>query len=135
RLDHHRPAHRPRNSRRVKAIIHQALCHIFDFDACGSPLTQVHNAFVSDETMLTLEKNGKVRFESFSDVIGVENRHLACAFQTVGAHHANVHPRDRQNASTAPRSGCNVATVTSAMLVISIDRAAGWTLSVLSFAK
>jgi hypothetical protein len=102
RLDHHRPANRPRNGRRVKAVIHQTLCHIFDFNACASPLAQVDNAFVRDEAMLALEKNGKVRIEPFSDVISVENRHLARAFQPGGAHHANVHPRDRQNAGAAP---------------------------------
>src|SRR6266576_1383323 len=53
--------------------------------------------------MLALEKNGKVWIEPFSDIISVENRHLARAFQPVWAHHANVHPRDRQNAGAAPR--------------------------------
>src|SRR4029077_7681344 len=52
--------------------------------------------------MLALEKNGKVRIEPFSDVISVENSHLARVFQPGGAHHANVHPRDRQNAGAAP---------------------------------
>src|SRR6478736_1777226 len=43
-----------------------------------------------------------MRIEPFSDVISVENRHLARAFQPGGAHHANVHPCDRQNAGAAP---------------------------------
>ena len=102
RFDHHRPANRPRNGRRVEAVIHQTLCHIFDFNACASPLAQVDDALVRDETMLALEKNGKVRIEPFSDVISVENRHLGRAFQPGGAHHADVHPGDRQNAGAAP---------------------------------
>jgi hypothetical protein len=61
-LDHHRPANRPRNGWRVKAVIHQPLCYVFDFNARASPLAQVDNAFVCDETMLALEKNGKIRF-------------------------------------------------------------------------
>src|SRR5262249_37630384 len=40
-----------------------------------------------------------------------------------------------QDAGAAPRSGCNVATIASAVLVISTARVAGWTLSVLSFTK
>ena len=88
----------------MKAVIHQAFCHIFDFNACASPLTQVHNAFVRDEAVFALEKNGKVRIEAFSDVISIENRQLACAFQTVGAHHPNVHPRNGQNARAAKGS-------------------------------
>ena len=47
-LDHHGPADRPRNGRRVKAVIHQTFGHVFDFNACGSPLAQVDNAFVRD---------------------------------------------------------------------------------------
>src|SRR5215831_7327034 len=119
----------------MKAVIHQAFCDIFNFNACASPLSQVHNAFVSDKTMLALEKNGKVRLQSFSDVIGVENRHFARAFQPGGAHHSNVRPRDSQDAGAAPRSGRNVATIASAVSVISTDRVAGWTPSVLSFTK
>src|SRR5215831_10124893 len=119
----------------MKAVIHQAFCHIFDFNACASPLTQVHNAFVRDEAVFALEKNGKARIETFSDVISIENRQLACAFQTVGAHHPNVHPRNGQNARAAPRSGCYVATVASAVSVIRIAGAARQTLSVLCFAK
>src|SRR5262245_46487010 len=119
----------------MKAVIHQAFCDIFDFNTCASPLTQVHNAFVRDEAMFALEKNGKVRIEAFSDVISIENRQLACAFQTVGAHHSNVPPCNGQNAGAAPRSGCYVATIASAVSVISTDRVAGWTPSVLSFTK
>jgi len=74
-----------------------------DFDAGASPLAQVNNAFVRDQTVLALEQDGKERVESFSDVISVENCHLAGAFQPGRAHHANVHPCDRENAGAAPR--------------------------------
>src|SRR5512144_696918 len=119
----------------MKAVIHQTLRHVFDFNACTSPLAQVDYAFVGDEAMFALEKNGKVRFQPFGDVICVENRDLARAFQSRGAHHANVHPRDGQNTGAAPRSACNIATVASTVPVISTDCAARGTLPLLSFAK
>ena len=37
------------------------------------------------------------------NVVRIQNRHLGCLAQALGAHHANIHPRDRQNTSTTKR--------------------------------
>src|SRR2546421_3689860 len=54
-LDHHSAWHRPRNSRRMKAIIHQALGDIFDGDALE--LAEVQNAFVGYEISMTAKEH------------------------------------------------------------------------------
>ena len=37
------------------------------------------------------------------DVVGREDRRLGCALQALGAHHAHVHPADRQHGGIAER--------------------------------
>ncbi len=46
-----------------------------------------------------------VRLEALGDVVGVEDGHLGGPAQPVGAHHADVRPRDGQDAGRAPRGG------------------------------
>src|SRR2546423_2288206 len=134
-LDHHCPGDRPGNCRRVKAIIHQAFCHVFDFDPGAFPLAKIDDAFVRNEAVFAFEKNWKVWIEPFGDVICVENCDIARLFQSLGAHHADVYSRDCQNAGAAPGCRGNVTSFASAVSVIRTDSSTGRTLSALSFAK
>src|SRR3954469_2276066 len=45
-LDHHGAADRPRDRWRVKAVIHQTFCRIFDLDTSALPLAQIDNTFM-----------------------------------------------------------------------------------------
>jgi hypothetical protein len=55
----------------VKAVIHQTLGYVFDFDPRAFPLAKIDNAFVRDEAVFAFEKNWKVRVEPFGDVVCV----------------------------------------------------------------
>ena len=70
-FDHHRPTDGPRDRRRMKAVIHQTFCHVFDFNACAFPLAQIDDAFVRDQAVLPFEQDWKVRVEPFGDIICV----------------------------------------------------------------
>src|SRR5579884_3136972 len=118
RLDHHRSRDRPGNRGSVKPIIHQTLCHVFYFDAGAFPLAQINDAFVRNEAVFALEQHGEIWPEPFGDVIGVEDGDLAGAFQSLRAHHADVHPGDNQNARAAPGRGGDVASLAPAVTVI-----------------
>ena len=71
RLDHHCSSRGERNRGGVKSVIHQALCHVFDFDAGAFALAQIDDALVRDEAVLTLEEHWKVWIEPLGDVIRV----------------------------------------------------------------
>ena len=71
RLDHHCPGDWPGNRRRVKAVIHQTLRHIFDFDACVFPLAKIDDAFMGNETVFTFEQNRKIPVKPLRNVIRV----------------------------------------------------------------
>ena len=55
----------------MKTVIHQTLCHVFDFDPRAFPLAKIDNAFVRDEAVFAFEKNWKIPVEAFGDVICV----------------------------------------------------------------
>ena len=108
RLDHECARHGPRNRRRVKPVIHEALGDIFD----GHQLerAQIQDAFVSYESVSTAIQHGVIRSQPGGDVIGVQDRHPRGLGQTVRAHRRDVHPRDRQNPRAAPGSAGHRAT-------------------------
>ena len=89
----------------MESVIHQSLRHIFHFDAGAFPIAQIKNAFVGDETAFAFEQDWKITIESFCDVIRVQDRDFRGAFQSLGTHHANVHPRDGENDGAAEGSG------------------------------
>ena len=73
RLDHHRPSHWPGNRRRVKSVIHQTFCDIFDFDSHILPLPKIENALMRNEAMFAFEENREIRVESLCDVVGTQD--------------------------------------------------------------
>ena len=85
----------------MESVIHQSLGHIFHFHAGVFPIAQIENAFVGNETPFAFEQDRKITIESFCDVIRVQDRDFRGAFQSLGTHHANVHPRDGENAGAA----------------------------------
>ena len=50
-----------------------------------------------------------VLFQAAGDVVGIEDRHLRGAFEARAAHHADIHPGDRQDAGAAERCGADRA--------------------------
>ena len=78
RLDHYRAGHRERDGRRVEAVIHQTLGHVFDFDASAFAGPQIEDAFVSDQAVLTFEQDRKMSVQPLRDVIGVQDRNFRC---------------------------------------------------------
>ncbi|MNZ53723.1 hypothetical protein D3C78_716080 [compost metagenome] len=54
-------------------------------------------------------QNRIVLFQATGDVVGVEDRHLRGTLEAGTAHHADVHPGDRQDAGAAERRGANRA--------------------------
>ena len=56
-----------------------------------------------DQASAPRVEHGIVRRKPLGDVIRRKNRRLGRRFQPVGAHHCDVHPRNRQNAGTAVR--------------------------------
>src|SRR5262249_37754462 len=63
------------------------------------------------------------------------NCDLAGAFQSLCAHHADVHPGDCQNACAAPGSSGDIAAFSPAVAVIRTDSTTGWTIPAFTFAK
>ena len=99
------PGDRPGNRRRVKAVIHQALGHVFHFDAGAFPLAQIQDAFVRDEAAFAFEENREICVQPLRDVVRVQDRNLGRFGQAFGAHHADVHPGDGQDAGAAVGRG------------------------------
>ena len=88
----------------METVIHEALGHVFHFDA-GTllPFTQVEDAFVGHTAVFAFVENGKMRLEALGHVVGIENGNFGRMLESRCAHHANIHPRNRQNARAAPR--------------------------------
>jgi hypothetical protein len=80
RLDHHRTGDGPGNRWRVKPIIHQPFCYVFDLDACAFPLAKIDDALMRNESAFAFEKYRKIGIESLRDVIRIQDCDLACVF-------------------------------------------------------
>ncbi len=108
RLDHQRARHREAHGRCVKTVVHQALGDIFVADARGIlQRTQVENAFVRHAAVVAGVEHRIVVLELFGDVVGRQNGHAAGLRQAVRAHHAHIHPRNRQHAGIAQGGGAD----------------------------
>ncbi len=97
----------------MKAIVDQALGHVFCTDALGSAGAvlqgpQIEDALVRHAaaldtgdvaTVVHLIGVGQAR----GDVVGRQDRGLGCRLQSLGAHHAHVHPTDRQHRGVSER--------------------------------
>ena len=88
----------------MKAVVDQALRHVVDRDLArllNGP--QVENAFMRDQATISRVEHRVVRRKPPGEVISREDRRLGRRFQTVGAHHCDIHPRNRQDPGTAVR--------------------------------
>ena len=70
-FDHHRAGNGPRNRRRMKPVIDQALRNILDLDSLALPLPKIENAFVCHEAAFAFEKHREIAIEPLRDVICV----------------------------------------------------------------
>ena len=115
RLHHQRAGHREAERGRVEAVVDQALGDVFGADAAAVlERPQIQDAFVGDAAALDLRiatavKHGVVVSQPGSDVVGAEDGDFSGVAQAVGAHHAAVHPADRQHAGVAQWRGTDGA--------------------------
>ena len=89
----------------MKAVIHQPLGHVFDSTPALLQRAQIEDALVRDEAVPAFEEHREISVQPLGDVIGVEDGELRRLGQAVRAHHADVHPRDGEDAGAAPRRG------------------------------
>lgn len=89
----------------VEAEIDKSFNDIIDTDVSffvhGS---SIDDAFMRNESLVAGIEDWVMLFEAFGDIVCVEDCDLRGEFQSVGAHHADVHPRDWQDACAA--EGC-----------------------------
>ena len=76
RLDHHCARDWPGNGRRMKAVIHQTLGHVFDLDSGALTGPQIEDAFVRDEAVFAFEQDGEMSVQPLRDVVGVQDCNL-----------------------------------------------------------
>ena len=93
RLDHHGSRNGPRDRRRMVAVIHQTLGHVFHRDTLE--LAKIENAFVGHQIAMAAVENGIEVLQPASDVVGIEDSVLACFSQASAPHGRDIHPGDR----------------------------------------
>jgi hypothetical protein len=103
-LDHERAGDGEGHRRRVIAVVHEALGDVLDLEAVLLPRAELEDALVGDEPRGALVEHGEERLEALGDVVGVEDGELRGAREAVGAHHADIHPGDDEDAGAAPRA-------------------------------
>ena len=88
----------------MKSIVDQALGNIVNGDTgVILELAGVENTLVRDEAIATCVENRIGVCQPLGNIVRIENRHLRRFAQACPTHHADVHPRDRQNQRTTPR--------------------------------
>ena len=98
RFHHQRAGHRKAQGGCMKTVIHQALGDVLCRHAAGFlQRAQVQDAFVCDMAVFTGVERRVMVLEAGADVVGAQNSHFGRLFQAFGAHHAAVHPADRQH--------------------------------------
>src|SRR6266404_6670934 len=100
----------------MKSVIDQSLRDVLDFHIGGGlELTTIDDTLVRDEVTVPLVKRREIRFESFRDIIGTQDRYLSCVPKTIAAHEGDVHPRDGENTGATPgRRGYRTNTLRTA---------------------
>ncbi|CEI74776.1 Uncharacterized protein PAE221_00336 [Pseudomonas aeruginosa] len=122
-LDHQRAGHREGHGRRMEAEVHQALGHVVDADpAAVLERTQVEDAFVGDQAVAAGVEHRVVLLQAMGDVVGIEDGHFRGALEAFAAHHADVHPGDRQDARAAVRRRAHRAFLALAASVAGEER-------------
>jgi hypothetical protein len=117
RFDHERAGDGERQGRGVVAVIHETLGGVFGFDAVFLPAAQIDDALVGDQAGCAAIKNREIVLQAGGDVVGVEDGDFGGLGESVGAHHADIHPRDNQDGRAAPRRGGDGAEVLAALVV------------------
>ena len=102
---HHRARHWPAHRGGMEAVVHQALGQIIDLQAAAAlERPQIEDALVGHAPASAPVKHGKMGLQALGQQVGGQQGHLAGLAQARAAHHADVHPADCQNRSTA--QGC-----------------------------
>src|ERR1035438_3954837 len=87
----------------MKSVIDQPFRDVFDFHVRGClELTTINDAFVRDEIAVALVKRRETSFEPFRNVVCVQDGNLRRRRKAFAAHECDIHPRDGENAGTAP---------------------------------
>ena len=84
----------------MESKIHQALGHVFHRHLLELP--QIQNTLMRYAPIGALVQHWEMCVQPRGNVVGIQNRVLGGGLQSVGAHHRDVHPGDRQNARAAP---------------------------------
>nr|GEU28245.1 hypothetical protein [Tanacetum cinerariifolium] len=125
RLDHQGAGYREAHGRRMETEVHQALGHILVGDAGGVlQRTQVDDALVRHQAVVARVQHRIVRRQAAGDIVGAQDGVLGGGRQTFGAHHGDVHPRNRQDAGRAVwrRADCADAGVVADIAVRALVR-------------
>ena len=102
---HHRARHWPAHRGGMEAVVHQTLCQVIDLQAAAAlERPQIEDALVGHAPTHAPVEHGEVGLQAGGQQVGGQQGHLAGLAQARAAHHADVHPADRQNRSTA--QGC-----------------------------
>ena len=104
RLDHQRVGDRERNGRRMETVIGEALGDVLGIHPDFSlQRAQIQYALVRDPAAGPRVEDRKAALEARGDVVGVEDREFARAPDPARPHHAQVHPRHREDQRAAER--------------------------------
>jgi len=106
-LDHQCAGNGPAHGRGMIVIILKTLSDILDLDAVFFEAAAVDDTFVGNEAARAFIENRIVRFESAGDVVSIKDRDFSGLGEAGGAHHANIHPRNRKHAGRAVGRGRN----------------------------
>ena len=93
----------------MEAIVHQALGHVFGHHAAGLfQAAQIQNALVGHVTPFAVGAHAGIQRwvvigQALADVIGGQDSSFCGVLQTLGAHHAAIHPADGQHGGIAQR--------------------------------
>ena len=60
----------------MESVIHQALGHVFHFDAGALPLAEINDALVRNEAVLAFEEDREIAVEPFRHVVCIQDGHL-----------------------------------------------------------
>ena len=88
----------------MEAVVHQPLRHVVDRDprVLGDG-AEIDDALVRDEAVRTLVEHREMRLELLGEVVRGEDRDFGRVGETAPAHHADVRPRNGQDAGRTPR--------------------------------
>lgn len=105
-LNEHARRDRPRASRRVEAVVLQALGKVGDLQpSCLVKLGKVNEKLVRNTVVLVLVAEGVVGREPSSHVVGIEEGNLGGVGEAFAAKHLDVCPRDEEDGGASEGGG------------------------------